>query len=136
LRIRCVGYCRIAPLEIRKPLFSPLNYGNSFQMTEVSSQRSDFRMLKKNPDVSCGLAKPGFRVLATAVGLADCKQWTRALTPMFETEIKSLRFLFSWFPDSNLKRDFGLRISNRDLQLSILGSATVDAHCTRIAMNL
>src|SRR5947207_13081236 len=87
-----------SPFRIRKPLFSPLNYGNSFQMTEVSSQRSDFRMLKKNPDVSCGLAKPGFRHRKFSRA-RDCSRSCRlqaidaSADAMFETEIKSLRFL-------------------------------------------
>jgi hypothetical protein len=31
--------------------------------------------------------------------IADCKWWTRALTPMFVTKMKSLRLLFSRLPD-------------------------------------
>src|SRR2546430_17689163 len=31
--------------------------------------------------------------------IADCKWWTRALTPMFGTKIKSLRLLFFWLSD-------------------------------------
>ena len=56
---------------LRKPLFYPLNYGDN--------NIFDFTFL-----------------------IADCKQWSvvRALMPMFEIEIKSLRFLLSLLPDS------------------------------------
>jgi len=41
------GLLQKCHFALRKPPFYPLNYGDAFQRTEVSSQRSDIRRLRE-----------------------------------------------------------------------------------------